>query len=146
MTLESTSTNKCLSRGALSHDGKKASGKVKHMVVQAIKKVLVSQAGPRASIGIADLGCSSGPHIFSNMKDIVEAVEGAAMATTRKAPKFRVYLNNLPTNDFNTVFQALPIWHRELKTCTSSVLQTVCTGYPGLLQVFMMRRVCLYWT
>lgn len=132
MALESASTNKCLSRRALSHDRKKASDKVKHIVVEAIKKVLVSRSWPK-NIGIADLGCSSGPNTFSNMRDIVEAVDGAAMATSRKAPEFRVYLNNLPTNDFITVFQSLPNWYRELKTSSRVYVAAYPDSFYGRL-------------
>ncbi|KZV19984.1 S-adenosyl-L-methionine-dependent methyltransferase superfamily protein [Dorcoceras hygrometricum] len=105
---------------------KKASDKVKHIVLEAIERVLEATSWPK-SIGIADLGCSSGPNTLLNIKDIVEAAETAAMAVSREVPEFRVYLNDLPTNDFNTIFHALPEWYRKLTTPSCVYV----AAYPG---------------
>lgn len=118
---------------------KKASDKVKHIMVEAIEKVLVATSWPK-SIGLADLGCSSGPNTLSNIKDIVEAAETAATATSREVPEFRVYLNDLPTNDFNTIFQALPEWYRELKTPSCIYV----AAYPGSFYGRLFPDSCLH--
>ncbi|XP_073050099.1 probable methyltransferase TCM_000336 [Primulina eburnea] len=118
---------------------KKASDKVKHIMVEAIEKVLVATSWPK-SIGIADLGCSSGPNTLLNIKDIVESVETTATATGREVPEFRVYLNDLPTNDFNTIFQALPEWYRELKTPSCIYV----AAYPGSFYGRLFPDSCLH--
>ncbi|VFQ75463.1 unnamed protein product [Cuscuta campestris] len=92
---------------------KKASDKVKHVTLESIEQVFVRTV-PR-SMGIADLGCSSGPNTLSNVKDMVERVGWAGRALGLPEPEFRVYLNDLPTNDFNSIFQALPEFQAELK-------------------------------
>ncbi|XP_057531280.1 probable jasmonic acid carboxyl methyltransferase 2 [Amaranthus tricolor] len=54
------------------------------------------------SMVIADLGCSSGPTALEAVSDIIEAV--VATCPKHLSPKFMVFLNDLPKNDFNGVF------------------------------------------
>ncbi|KAG8373222.1 hypothetical protein BUALT_Bualt11G0001200 [Buddleja alternifolia] len=91
---------------------KRAADKVKHITLESIEEMFV-EIRPR-SLGIADLGCSSGPNTLSNIKQLVHAVEMVCNMQLHQPPEFRVYLNDLPTNDFNTIFQALPDLYREL--------------------------------
>lgn len=83
---------------------KRVADKVKQIKLEAIEKTLLEIKPGR--VGIADLGCSSGPNTLSNIKELIEAVENV--------PEIHVHLNDLPTNDFNTVFGALPDFYREL--------------------------------
>ncbi|KAL0448316.1 UNVERIFIED_CONTAM: Salicylate carboxymethyltransferase [Sesamum latifolium] len=92
---------------------KKVADTVKHITLEAIDEMFTA-ARPK-SLGIADLGCSSGPNTLSNVKELVDAVENTCRKIQQPGPEFRVYLNDLPTNDFNTVFQALPEFYRELR-------------------------------
>ncbi|XP_030524075.1 probable methyltransferase TCM_000336 [Rhodamnia argentea] len=92
---------------------KKASDMVKSITMEAVQQVYLSLVPE--SIGIADLGCSSGPNTLSIIRDVIGAVEGTSQRVTSPAPEFRVYLNDLPTNDFNSIFKALPDFHRELR-------------------------------
>lgn len=93
---------------------KKASEMVKHITLETVEEVYV--ATKPKSIGIADLGCSSGPNTLSNIKDILDKIEGISHNKLKQsAPEFRVFLNDLPTNDFNAIFQALPEFHQWLK-------------------------------
>lgn len=86
---------------------------MKHVTLETIEQVYLS-TNPR-SLGIADLGCSSGPNTLSNIKEIVETVGRTSRALLLPEPEFRVYLNDLPTNDFNAIFQALPEFYCDLK-------------------------------
>ncbi|KAH6755996.1 S-adenosyl-L-methionine-dependent methyltransferases superfamily protein [Perilla frutescens var. hirtella] len=90
-----------------------AADKVKHITLETIEKVIV-ETRPK-SVGIADMGCSSGPNTLSNVKEFVGAVEEACRKIEEPEPEFRFYLNDLPANDFNTIFQALPDFYNELK-------------------------------
>ncbi|MCD7457764.1 hypothetical protein HAX54_036067 [Datura stramonium] len=93
---------------------KKASDMVKHITLETVEQVYL-ETKPK-SIGIADLGCSSGPNTLSNIKDILDKIEDASRIKLKQpAPEFRVFLNDLPTNDFNAIFQALPEFHQWLK-------------------------------
>lgn len=87
---------------------------VKHITLETLEEVYL--ATKPKSIGIADLGCSSGPNTLSNIKDILDKIEGTSRNKLKQpAPEFRVFLNDLPTNDFNAIFQALPEFRQWLK-------------------------------
>lgn len=60
------------------------------------------------SMGIADLGCSSGPTALMAISNIINAVCRASFQTGIPLPELRVWLNDLPPNDFNQVFTSLP--------------------------------------
>ncbi|KAL3637442.1 hypothetical protein CASFOL_018610 [Castilleja foliolosa] len=107
---------------------KRAADKVKHITEETIKQMYLAQR-PK-SLGIADLGCSSGPNTLSNIKQLVDAIKNACYNTMDQAPEFRVYLNDLPTNDFNTIFQALPDFYRELKRGVGGP-NIYMAAYPG---------------
>ncbi|KAF7829643.1 abscisic acid 8'-hydroxylase 4 [Senna tora] len=67
------------------------------------------------SMGIADLGCSSGPNTLVAVSEIVEAVCGITRRLDRPCPELKVYLNDLYTNDFNNIFTSLPAFYTKLK-------------------------------
>ncbi|CAN1344315.1 Salicylate carboxymethyltransferase [Linum perenne] len=68
------------------------------------------------TISIADLGCSSGPNTLFTVTEIITAVDALSNKLSRPSPEFQVFLNDLPGNDFNTIFrslfQKLPNKHR----------------------------------
>jgi hypothetical protein len=66
-------------------------------------------------IQVADLGCSSGPNTFLVISEIVDTVHGIYQQTNNKSPELQVFLNDLPGNDFNTVFKSLPAFYKKLK-------------------------------
>ncbi|XP_057530354.1 probable methyltransferase TCM_000336 [Amaranthus tricolor] len=104
---------------------KKASDMVKHITLEAIQEVYM-RTTPEI-LAMADLGCSSGLNSLSMIKDLYQAVEDAYRTTLINGPKsstmktqaklssVSVYLNDLPTNDFNSIFRALPEFFDEEK-------------------------------
>ncbi|CAN8238750.1 unnamed protein product [Cochlearia groenlandica] len=61
------------------------------------------------TIHIADLGCATGPNTFFLVQDIIKSIETTLEPTnTSPKPEFLVYFNDLPNNDFNTLFTSLP--------------------------------------
>ncbi|KAK9285881.1 hypothetical protein L1049_025082 [Liquidambar formosana] len=122
---------------------KKASDMVKHITLETIQEIYVTTA-PK-SLGIADLGCSSGPNTLSTIKDIVDTVERESRKKLCASPEFRVYLNDLPTNDFNTIFKALPDFYKELKNGTSDGCPSIfIAGYPGSFYGRIFPNNCLH--
>ncbi|CAL1396038.1 unnamed protein product [Linum trigynum] len=93
-----------------SHFQKKASEMVKHITIQTIQQAYLS-IRPN-SFGIADLGCSSGPNTLSIVTDLVEAL---TREITPPPAEIRVCLNDLPTNDFNSIFRSIPDLYRQLR-------------------------------
>ncbi|KAL5776607.1 hypothetical protein ACOSP7_009533 [Xanthoceras sorbifolium] len=88
-----------------------ASDMVKRIIVETIAQ-LYHEAFPK-TIGLADMGCSSGKNSLPVIKTIVESVEKMARLSA-EPPEFCVYLNDLPSNDFNSIFKALPDFFRQL--------------------------------
>ncbi|XP_019166099.1 PREDICTED: salicylate carboxymethyltransferase-like [Ipomoea nil] len=81
----------------------------------AITSLYTSLNNPK-TISIADLGCSSGPNTFLAVSDLVKAVNSARKKLRQNSsPEFHIYLNDLPSNDFNTIFQSLHKHQEEIK-------------------------------
>eukprot|EP01018_Ginkgo_biloba_P025489 Gb_06055 [translate_table: standard] len=57
---------------------------------------------------IVDLGCSSGPNTLLATETMVKAVESKYHSEGLPVPELQVFLNDLPSNDFNSVFNILP--------------------------------------
>ncbi|KAI6692302.1 hypothetical protein NL676_020012 [Syzygium grande] len=68
-----------------------------------------------ASLAIADLGCSCGPNTLLAVSDIISIMIDLCNATKHELPEFQVFLNDLPDNDFNTLFSNfLPTFQEKL--------------------------------
>ncbi|KAF8405266.1 hypothetical protein HHK36_010167 [Tetracentron sinense] len=64
---------------------------------------------------ISDLGCSSGPNTLLVISEIIDVIEATCFRLSRQSPEFQVFLNDLPGNDFNTIFRSLPNFNVKLK-------------------------------
>ncbi|CAA3029293.1 jasmonate O-methyltransferase-like [Olea europaea subsp. europaea] len=67
------------------------------------------------SIGIADLGCSSGPNALMVISEIIDTVYASTNKLGIPLPELMISLNDLPGNDFNNIFISLPEFHKKLK-------------------------------
>ncbi|XP_058097328.1 S-adenosyl-L-methionine:benzoic acid/salicylic acid carboxyl methyltransferase 2-like [Magnolia sinica] len=67
------------------------------------------------SLCIVDMGCSSGPNTLLAISNIMEAVDQIRRHLGRSSPEFRVFLNDLPGNDFNNIFKSLAGFYEKLK-------------------------------
>ncbi|XP_054810239.1 probable methyltransferase TCM_000336 [Prosopis cineraria] len=126
---------------------KKASDKVKHIIIDTVEELYL--ATTPTSFGIADLGCSSGPNTLSIIKDIFVAIQGLIkshkiLQPPPPASEFRVYLNDLPTNDFNSIFKALPDFHRQLRIDDSHFPSIFMGAYPGSFYGRLFPNTCLH--
>ncbi|CAI8609104.1 unnamed protein product [Vicia faba] len=66
------------------------------------------------SLAIADLGCSSGPNTLLVISEFIKVVENLCRKFNQKSPEYKVSLNDLPENDFNSVFKSLEIFKKKL--------------------------------
>lgn len=57
---------------------------------------------------IADLGCATGPNTFFLVDNIIKSIETSLRKSNSSKPEFLVFFNDLPQNDFNTLFTSLP--------------------------------------
>ncbi|KAJ6343261.1 hypothetical protein OIU76_005073 [Salix suchowensis] len=64
---------------------------------------------------MADMGCSSGPNTFLPIWEVMEAIDETCRKLNRKNPILQVFLNDLPGNDFNSIFRSLPSFRKKLE-------------------------------
>ncbi|KAK1570466.1 hypothetical protein Q3G72_002372 [Acer saccharum] len=88
--------------------------KARLILEEAIKDILMSKGFP-ASFNVADLGCSSGPNTLLVLSEILDTFYGMCQQVNQKSPEFQVFLNDLPGNDFNSLFKSLPTFYQNLK-------------------------------
>ncbi|KAK1379404.1 Salicylate O-methyltransferase [Heracleum sosnowskyi] len=70
-----------------------------------------TQYGFFECIKLADLGCSSGPNAFLLVANTVKIVHAVCQKKNLKTPpEFQVFLNDIPNNDFNTLFKFTPVF------------------------------------
>ncbi|WJX15744.1 jasmonate O-methyltransferase [Trifolium repens] len=82
---------------------------------RAIMEILCSKKRPIMKMGIADLGCSSGPNALRVISEIVEAINAISSLLNHPTPKeLMFYMNDLFTNDFNNIFASLPSFHKKI--------------------------------
>ncbi|KAJ9172751.1 hypothetical protein P3X46_015961 [Hevea brasiliensis] len=81
---------------------------------------------------IADLGCSSGPNTLFAVSEIIKVVEKLCGKLGRQSPEYQVFLNDLPGNDFNTIFRSLPGFQERMKKQAEAVTgPCFFNGVPG---------------
>ncbi|XP_019100950.1 PREDICTED: probable S-adenosylmethionine-dependent methyltransferase At5g37990 [Camelina sativa] len=88
--------------------------KTTSLLKETIDKLIVEKLDAKTLISgsntfrIADLGCATGPNTFFFVDDIIRSVETNLRQSNFSKPEFLVYFNDLPENDFNTLFTSLP--------------------------------------
>ncbi|XP_030459929.1 S-adenosyl-L-methionine:benzoic acid/salicylic acid carboxyl methyltransferase 3-like [Syzygium oleosum] len=105
----------------------------------------------QASIAIADLGCSTGPNTLLAVSEIISIMIDLCKATEHELPEFQVLLNDLPGNDFNTIFSSfLPRFQEKLseqmksKNGVSTMLPCFFSGVPGSFYERLFPRESLH--
>ncbi|KAK6922675.1 SAM dependent carboxyl methyltransferase [Dillenia turbinata] len=99
-------------------------------LLQETIKDLYSTSGGFTCLRVADMGCSSGPNTLLAVSNIISTVHGLCQATNFELPEFQVFLNDLPQNDFNTVFDSLPAFYNQLKK-RDMLCHCFVAGAPG---------------
>ncbi|KAK1273539.1 Jasmonate O-methyltransferase [Acorus gramineus] len=86
---------------------------MKHITLSTIVDMYIATTPTR--LAIADLGCSSGPNSLTLIKEIIQSVDEVSHRIDRPPPEFMVSLNDLPANDFNSMFLGLSEFYKKLK-------------------------------
>ncbi|XP_062026571.1 probable jasmonic acid carboxyl methyltransferase 2 [Rosa rugosa] len=89
---------------------KKTISFAKPIIEKAVLEILGSTIMGIESMGIADLGCSSGPNTFLLVSHIMDVIHAKFSTVT----ELRVFLNDLFSNDFNSIFMSLPAFYDKL--------------------------------
>nr|UOF75579.1 putative caffeine synthase 2 [synthetic construct] len=75
---------------------------------RAIESLFKEESPPfEHLLNVADLGCASGSTSNTIMSTVVQTVVNKCRELNHKIPEFQFYLNDLPSNDFNTLFKGL---------------------------------------
>lgn len=77
-----------------------------HLLKGALDSVLLPSL--EAPFAIADLGCSCGDNTLFIVDVIIKHLSKRYEALRLEPPEFQAYFSDLPSNDFNTLFQLLP--------------------------------------
>jgi len=92
---------------------------------------LYSSTLPR-SLAIADLGCSSGPNTLFVVSELIKTVEKLCQKLNHKSPEYKVFLNDLPGNDFNSIFTSLDSFKEKLQNeMEGGIGPCYFSGVPG---------------
>ncbi|KAJ8764546.1 hypothetical protein K2173_006286 [Erythroxylum novogranatense] len=84
------------------------------------------------SLAIADLGCSSGPNTLFAVSELIKVVQTLCQRLGHQGPEYQVFLNDLPGNDFNSIFKSLSGFQEELnKQVGPRIGPCFFTGVPG---------------
>ncbi|XP_074304983.1 putative methyltransferase TCM_000336 [Silene latifolia] len=108
---------------------KKGVGHTSYATNSLIQRTITSQAGPVIEEStrevyttlrpecfmMADMGCSSGPNALLLVSRIIDVIDEASRSINRQCPQFGVFLNDLPGNDFNALFNLLPSFEQDLE-------------------------------
>ncbi|GMH30567.1 hypothetical protein Nepgr_032410 [Nepenthes gracilis] len=105
-------------------------------ILESANQSLFSKDSSRAIVGkilnVADLGCASGPAPLSFISTVVENVRTNCGELNVELPEIQVHLNDLPANDFNSVFRDLSSLRRRLEGDSSSGAAALfVVGAPG---------------
>ncbi|KAF5207072.1 Salicylate o-methyltransferase, partial [Thalictrum thalictroides] len=85
--------------------------KVKPFIEETIVQLYCTTFPQRLTI--ADLGCSTGTNSIFIISELLKAISEVCQKLGRSPPEFQVLLNDLPENDFNTVFKSTPNFYEK---------------------------------
>ncbi|KAG4941314.1 hypothetical protein JHK87_045185 [Glycine soja] len=84
------------------------------------------------SLAVADLGCSSGPNTLLVVSEFIKIVEKLCRELNHKSPEYKVFLNDLPGNDFSNIFKSLDSFKEKLcDEMESGIGPCYFSGVPG---------------
>uniref|UniRef100_A0A6V7QW54 Uncharacterized protein n=1 Tax=Ananas comosus var. bracteatus TaxID=296719 RepID=A0A6V7QW54_ANACO len=112
------------------------------MMRKAVEEICSSSSSILSSgnFVVADLGCSSGPNAFMYFAAIMDAIGESCDRLSRRAPEIQLLLNDLPGNDFNTLFRSFA---SEREKGGKRLLPHYMVGVPGSFygRLFPCKRV-----
>jgi jasmonate O-methyltransferase len=79
-------------------------------------------------MAIADLGCSSGPNTLALVSTAVDAVRRLCSELGQQPPELCIHLNDLPSNDFNSVIRSLTTYIKTQESFSPPVLTSIVPG------------------
>eukprot|EP01018_Ginkgo_biloba_P025453 Gb_30513 [translate_table: standard] len=99
---------------------------------------------------IAELGCSSGSNALFPIETIVKAVTRKYASEGVDLPDFQAFFNDLPSNDFNSLFRGLPavmavnVVDGSLTPASGNVRSYFAAGVPGSFHRRLFPRASIH--
>ncbi|XP_074313360.1 putative jasmonic acid carboxyl methyltransferase 1 [Silene latifolia] len=99
-------------------------------VIEESAREVYNRLSPKCFM-MAEMGCSSGPNALLAISRIIDVIDEASQSINQQCPQFGVHLNDLPGNDFNSLFDLLPSFKNAIEAAKGSNF-TPCfvTGIP----------------
>ncbi|XP_021908161.1 benzoate carboxyl methyltransferase-like [Carica papaya] len=112
---------------------------ISNMVRPMRSKSSVNGSWP-ACFRVADLGCSSGPNTLQVISEIINTISDEINCDQHQDdgdhhdPEIQVFLNDLPTNDFNSILKEVPAFYNQHdKNKLRCFVSTVAGSFYGRL-------------
>nr|ACP20216.1 salicylic acid carboxyl methyltransferase [Mikania micrantha] len=100
------------------------------------------------TLTMADLGCSSGPNALLVASELVKSIDKIRqkLGSNNEAPEIQMYPNDLPHNDFNTIFHSVPKFQNNLMRMPNSSCspQFYVCGVPGSFYTRLFLRKSIH--
>ncbi|XP_030444512.2 probable caffeine synthase 4 [Syzygium oleosum] len=117
----------------------KVASLAKPVIANTVDSLLEECFFPCKLLNVADLGCALGPCPVTFMSTVIESVQKKHALSNCPSPEFQFYLNDLPGNDFNTLFQSLSNFSQNYESLSCSIM-----GAPGSFHGRFFPRNCLH--
>ncbi|XP_030444374.1 7-methylxanthine methyltransferase ICS1-like [Syzygium oleosum] len=111
----------------------------KPTVASAVASLLEEGFFPCELLSVADLGCALGPSTVTFMSTVLESVQKKCAHLNCPSPELQFYLNDLPGNDFNTLFKSLSNFSQNYRSLSCFIM-----GAPGTFHGRLFPRNCLH--
>ncbi|XP_078151213.1 anthranilate O-methyltransferase 3-like [Carex rostrata] len=81
---------------------------------------------------VADLGSSSGPNTLVVLSKVIKIISNQCLRSGQQPPEMLFFLNDLPNNDFNNIFQSLNNGEESVRAEKGSIsVPHFVAGLPG---------------
>ncbi|XP_056168958.1 7-methylxanthine methyltransferase 1-like [Syzygium oleosum] len=117
----------------------KVASLTKPAIASTVDSLLEEGFFPCELLNVADLGCASGPSVVTFMSTVIESVQEKCARSSCPPPEFQFYLNDLPGNDFNTLFNSLSNFSRSYESLSCFIM-----GAPGSFHGRLFPRNCVH--
>ncbi|CAI9282532.1 unnamed protein product [Lactuca saligna] len=92
------------------------------------------------TLTMADLGCSSGSNTLLVASEFIKILDKITQKVGHgQLPEMQIYLNDLPNNDFNAIFDSLSKFHLNITTQITSTTSSPPCYFSGVAGSFYTR-------